>query len=232
VVTLRFTAEEFARLEAMMEAARKCGESGSREDLVLAGVSLLAGTPSREAETSRREAETPSREAEIPSREAEPPPREAETPPRDDASRAAASAMGQSIGTAQDTRVHSAVPYQVHVMLCPQCGTGETPSSRGPLPLGLAELAAVACDARVEAGGTNRAVIPPRVRRQVLARDRYTCTSAGCGRTRFLNVHHVVPREKGGKNDPDNLRTLCSGCHRTLHDLEARGGTTRRPRAA
>jgi hypothetical protein len=175
-VTLRLTAEQFARLEAMMEAARKGGETGSREDLVLAGMAALT----------------------------------------------AGVARGQSIDTQRDTRVLGAPPYQVHVMLCPECGKAETPSTRGPIPLGLAELAAVACDAHVENGGKNRSVIPPRLRRQVLARDRYTCRGAGCRRTRFLNVHHLVQREQGGKNVLENLITLCAGCHRTLHGLADR----------
>jgi hypothetical protein len=172
-VTLRFTPQEFARLESLMEAARKRGETGKREDLVLSGMALLAE----------------------------------------------GLAMSQSVDTQRDTRVRGTPPYQVHVMLCPECGKGETPSSRGPLPLSLAELAAVACDAHVETGGTNHAVIPPRLRRQVLARDRYTCRGAGCRRTRFLNVHHLIPRERGGTNAAENLITLCSGCHRTLHGL-------------
>jgi hypothetical protein len=175
-VTLRFTPEEFARFEALMEQARKAGETGTREDLVLAGAASLTGNL----------------------------------------------ASSQSTETQQDTRVHDAPPYQVHVMLCPACGKGEAPTGRGPIPMSLAELAAVACDARVDAGGKNRAVIPPRLRRQVLARDRYTCQGAGCGRTRFLNVHHIVPREQGGANSPENLITTCSSCHRTLHELADR----------
>jgi hypothetical protein len=177
-VTLRFTPEEFARLESLMEQARKRGETGKREDLLLAGMASLTEN----------------------------------------------FAMSQSVDTQRDTRVLGAPPYQVHVMLCPECGKGETPTNRGPIPLGLAELAAVACDAHVETGGKNRAVIPPKLRRQVLARDRYACRGAGCRRTRFLNVHHVVQREDGGKNVLENLITLCSGCHRTLHGLADRVG--------
>lgn len=40
----------------------------------------------------------------------------------------------------------------------------------------------------------------------------------GCGRTRFLEVHHLRPRSRGGSNDPDNLVTLCSTCHRHAHE--------------
>ncbi|MBU2502866.1 HNH endonuclease, partial [bacterium] len=29
---------------------------------------------------------------------------------------------------------------------------------------------------------------------------------------------HVLPRARGGTNRPDNLITLCSACHRHIHD--------------
>ncbi|SNR53792.1 HNH endonuclease [Halorubrum vacuolatum] len=35
---------------------------------------------------------------------------------------------------------------------------------------------------------------------------------------RHLDVHHVVPRANGGSNDLSNLLTLCSACHRDIHD--------------
>ncbi len=50
----------------------------------------------------------------------------------------------------------------------------------------------------------------------VLARDNWTCKS--CGRsTRVdrvrLHVDHIVPRSKGGSDDPENLQTLCEKCN-------------------
>lgn len=43
------------------------------------------------------------------------------------------------------------------------------------------------------------------------------CRAPGCGRTRFLHAHHVVPFSRGGATDLDNLILLCGECHRGLH---------------
>ena len=32
-----------------------------------------------------------------------------------------------------------------------------------------------------------------------------------------LDVHHIVPIEKGGTDDQDNLICLCRHCHQTIH---------------
>lgn len=46
------------------------------------------------------------------------------------------------------------------------------------------------------------------------------CRHPACGRTRFLHAHHVRHWSRGGATDLDNLVTLCSGCHRALHEGE------------
>jgi 5-methylcytosine-specific restriction endonuclease McrA len=56
-------------------------------------------------------------------------------------------------------------------------------------------------------GPTTR-VIPPKVRRFVLARDG-GCVIDGCTSTYRLEVHHIVPRSEDGTHDPDNLVTVC-----------------------
>ncbi|MBE0567245.1 MAG: HNH endonuclease, partial [Krumholzibacteria bacterium] len=66
-------------------------------------------------------------------------------------------------------------------------------------------------------GDRNTTTIPPRVRREVLARDRHRCRAPGCERRRYLEVHHVVARHRGGSNGAENLVTLCSACHRVWH---------------
>ena len=68
-----------------------------------------------------------------------------------------------------------------------------------------------------ESGKRNRQTIPPKIREAALARARHRCESPGCGHTRFLEVHHVVPRARGGTNELSNLRVLCSACHRFHH---------------
>jgi 5-methylcytosine-specific restriction endonuclease McrA len=85
--------------------------------------------------------------------------------------------------------------------------------------LDRADAARVECDAAMaEPGGRNTITIPPRTRRAVLARDRHRCRTPGCHHTRFLEVHHIVPRSRGGTNEAANLITLCSACHRLWHE--------------
>ncbi|MGW4442318.1 HNH endonuclease [Streptomyces sp. NPDC004682] len=68
---------------------------------------------------------------------------------------------------------------------------------------------------------------PPRVREaiklryKILDRDKRTCQD--CGRTpaegASLQIHHVLPVHRGGKNDEENLITLCIQCHGGRHAL-------------
>ncbi|MEN8235007.1 MAG: HNH endonuclease signature motif containing protein, partial [Actinomycetota bacterium] len=51
-------------------------------------------------------------------------------------------------------------------------------------------------------------VIPPRLRRFVLARDD-GCTIAGCTSRYRLQTHHVIPWSQGGPTDAANLTTVC-----------------------
>ena len=108
-------------------------------------------------------------------------------------------------------------PVQIHVhdykgKLTVQTEAGERELSR-------ADADRMRCDAQVcRHGGRNTTTIPPRVRREVLARDRHRCQAPGCGRTRFLEVHHIIPRNRGGANRADNLVTLCGSCHRLWHE--------------
>lgn len=109
--------------------------------------------------------------------------------------------------------------YQVHVHQCSDCGLTSVPTSKGELPVKKEVAEALECDARVDRPGEkNTATIPPSIRRLVLTRDRHRCQAQGCNHTKFLEVHHVIPRAKGGNNNPENLVTLCSACHRLRHE--------------
>ena len=77
----------------------------------------------------------------------------------------------------------------------------------------------ILCDGSVEvlldrdsgiplAVGPTTRVIPPKLRRYVVARDGQ-CVVDGCDTTYRLEVHHIVPRSQGGTHDVDNLVTLC-----------------------
>lgn len=65
------------------------------------------------------------------------------------------------------------------------------------------------------------------IRRAVVNRDNHECQDCGnsvlswvhddheeCPR---LHVHHIVPKSKGGSDDPTNLITLCESCHQKRH---------------
>jgi len=114
-------------------------------------------------------------------------------------------------------------PVQIHVH--EKDGRMTVQTSSGERELSKPETDRMKCDASIcTLGGRNTTTIPPRVRREVLARDRHQCQAPGCGRTRFLEVHHVKPRSKGGRNDAENLITLCGSCHRLWHEKKTETG--------
>ena len=51
--------------------------------------------------------------------------------------------------------------------------------------------------------------------REVLQRDGWRCQS--CGSLKNLQVHHKEFRSQSGDDSEQNLITLCSDCHFTLH---------------
>ncbi len=54
---------------------------------------------------------------------------------------------------------------------------------------------------------------------RVLNRDNYTCQYCkGKKKCDRLEVHHIVFRSNGGSDEEDNLITLCSSCHKKLHN--------------
>lgn len=54
-----------------------------------------------------------------------------------------------------------------------------------------------------------------KIRISILTRDGFKCQE--CGYQNRLEVHHIIPRSKGGTNDPSNLTTLCKRCHDKHH---------------
>jgi hypothetical protein len=167
-VSLKLTPEQLAQFESLMEALRKQGLKGSREEVLLAAL--------------------------------------------DDCTRE------------RWTRVQSS-PKQIVLYQCEDCGQTRVQTSRGALSLSAGVAEQAVCDAQILGkDGMNRSTIPPARRKRVLARDHYQCTSPGCGNTRFLEVHHIKPRARGGINQEENLTTLCSACHRLLHERAALPG--------
>jgi hypothetical protein len=110
-------------------------------------------------------------------------------------------------------------PVQIHVHENAATGRMTVQTNSGERELSRADAERMRCDAAVcKHGGRNTTTIPPRVRREVLARDKHGCQAPGCGRTRFLEVHHIKPRGQGGSNKAENLMTLCASCHRLWHE--------------
>ncbi|MBK7189567.1 MAG: HNH endonuclease [bacterium] len=202
-VTLRLDAVQLARFEALLEAARKARvapATADRAELVLAGLAALvegAGVGGGEpAMMAVDDAEAASALPALPAKES----------------------SGRNV--ARRATRHMATQIVVHQ--CPTCEAAAAVTARGELPLAPAQVAALTCDARVrERGRPNRATIPPALRAAVLVRDRHRCASPGCGATRFLEVHHITPRQAGGANTADNLVTLCSRCHAFAHERGA-----------
>jgi HNH endonuclease len=61
----------------------------------------------------------------------------------------------------------------------------------------------------------------PSLRFRILQRDGFRCRLCGLARNDSpdvrLEVDHIVPRSRGGSNDPANLQTLCFACNRGKH---------------
>jgi len=107
------------------------------------------------------------------------------------------------------------------IHLCPGCKSAVLPTSRGDLEAPRALLARARCDGECQhPDGRLTRVVPPRMRREVLARDGQRCRARGCRYTRHLEIHHIKPVATGSETTPDNLITLCSRCHRALHEGE------------
>jgi len=64
-----------------------------------------------------------------------------------------------------------------------------------------------------------RTGIPPKLRWEVLKRDKYVCQYCGaCGPDVELEVDHIIPVSKGGKTELSNLKTSCIECNRGKSD--------------
>lgn len=108
---------------------------------------------------------------------------------------------------------------QIHIHQCPTCHDAAVATPQGEVKLSATEFEAARCDAQIhESGQPNRSTIPPKMRREVLARDRYRCRRKGCHHTRHLHIHHLKPRLEGGTNEAENLITLCTQCHHLWHE--------------
>jgi len=199
-LTLRLEPLQLARVEVLIDALRRHGHRGSREEVLLAALELAVDGVGRS---------------------------DAATPASSGASGSGAGGSGAGASTSGEPGPHTSVSrqssrYRIVVAECPSCRKRRIAASDRPLD--AATSGAVACDAeRVDERGRRRSAIPPSVRRRVLARDGHRCRARGCGRRTLLEIHHRVPVSRGGTHDPANLVTLCHGCHQALHAMPGTG---------
>ncbi len=57
-----------------------------------------------------------------------------------------------------------------------------------------------------------RSGVKQHIRTRIFVRDDYTCQK--CGSATDLSIHHILAVQDEGKDDDDNLITLCFSCHR------------------
>lgn len=104
---------------------------------------------------------------------------------------------------------------------------GHAESEEG-VPLVTETARRLVCDARLQVsiennegtvigvGRTTRS-IPPWLSRLIRMRDK-GCRFLGCGRTRWIHIHHIVHWAHGGPTDLDNLISLCPFHHHLIHE--------------
>ena len=113
--------------------------------------------------------------------------------------------------------------HQIAITEC-KCGRAWQHGGGRTFELDQAGIERAKCDAThigsLDVAKPERATadIPPSVRRLVLHRDRKCCTVPGCRSSRFLDLHHIEPKERGGSHEPENITTLCGLC-RARHKL-------------
>ena len=101
---------------------------------------------------------------------------------------------------------------------CRTCGRTEVDTGRGPIEVGDGAAAALGCGATVRDLRTEGRVVkrggplPTQVKRAVRLRDRDRCRVPGCGRRRYVNVHHIEHQAAGGTHARGNCCVLCTLC--------------------
>jgi hypothetical protein len=63
--------------------------------------------------------------------------------------------------------------------------------------------------------GKYERMIKPKLRFEILKRDKHTCQSCGKGIKNGVTLHidHIIPFSKGGRTEIENLQTLCDLCN-------------------
>jgi hypothetical protein len=109
---------------------------------------------------------------------------------------------------------------------CTTCKRTEVETGAGPIEVGDAPAATLGCGAAVidleKEGRVERrgGPLPAAVARAVRLRDRDRCRVPGCSRRRYVDVHHLVERARGGVHSRKNCLCLCNTHHRMLHERQ------------
>jgi hypothetical protein len=115
-------------------------------------------------------------------------------------------------------------PTQIAFMVCPKCRAATQDGAGMVADVPATEVERAMCDCEilgdVESPTPPRILktVSPRLRRQVLARDRHRCVVSGCRNARNIEVHHIHFKSRGGSNKMENLITMCTGHHTMLHE--------------
>jgi hypothetical protein len=115
-------------------------------------------------------------------------------------------------------------PYQIALTICKHCDRATQDAGGRIIDVAPSVVERARCDAEhvghVDAAAPTRTttVIPLAIRRLVMRRDHHRCRVPGCSASKWLEVHHIIPREVGGTHDPSNLVLLCGAHHRAHHD--------------
>ena len=116
----------------------------------------------------------------------------------------------------RDNRVQKARPIKSHTTMQPQPSLQPQPNEFRHHPQQPAPQ-----NSRYQNSHVARH-INSALRHQVTLRDQGRCTHTNsrgerCEDQRWIDIHHVIPRHKGGQDTLENLTTLCSSHHRLVH---------------
>jgi hypothetical protein len=118
--------------------------------------------------------------------------------------------------------------HQIALTICERCDAATQDAAGQVIDVPASVVERARCDAqhvgRIDAATPDRLVtdIPEPVRRLVERRDHHRCTVPGCRASRFLEIHHIVPRDQGGDHSLANLTLLCGAHHRARHNNKLR----------
>ena len=114
--------------------------------------------------------------------------------------------------------------HEIATTVCERCNQGWQTAAGMKVAISAAAVDRVQCDAThigsLDAEEPARAVqsIPPATRRLVWRRDGGKCTVPGCRSTVYVDIHHIVPKSRGGAHATSNLTCLCDAHHVALHE--------------